>query len=109
MTHPTKLKLDDTIMLSMVLNGMNMNRAQLAKVLIKEYGLDQVEFVTEQRTELGKLMPGTNTKMYMDELVYRSPNYMIKATKHGRVKKVTKINHPTKPKIVVKKKRTFTK
>lgn len=107
MTEPIKLKLDDRQLLDFVLRGMNTTRAQLEKTMRKEYALDKAEYMTTQRKELKRCLPGTTTPMYMDEFIYRCGNYLVAATKHGRVKKVTS-NRP-QPKVIHKRRRALTK
>ena len=88
-----KLKLDDKMMLDFVLNGMRTTRAQLQKTMSNEYKLNTAEFLSTQRIEIDKIMPGTETKVYMDEYIYRCGNNLVKATKHGRIKKIIPIKN----------------
>jgi hypothetical protein len=104
MTQP-KLKLDDTVMLDLLLDEIKETKGHLIRRLTKMYGLEHAKLVTTQRIELKRNLPNTETKMYMDESIYRGTNCLIRATKYGRVKDIRQIAH--EPQVIIKKKRTI--
>lgn len=101
-----KLTLDTDILLTLLLNECRLTRKQFTANMKRKYSLSRATHVTDQKFMLGKPNPKSGEEMYVEESIYDTGNYLVKTTKHGRVKAIErKAQVVTKPNVVIKKKK----
>jgi hypothetical protein len=103
-------KLDDTILLTLLLKQNKMTKKQLIKRVKQQYRLDDARLLNTTRVEQAIKLPGTDQKIFTDYDIYDTGRHLVKVTKYGRIKDIEqKAQSVLQPKVIVKKRRTITK
>lgn len=104
-------KLDTETLLTLALQRLKTTRKKWEAQCAKSVNLSTATYLRTDRKTFKSICPTTGEPRYRDELVYETRTHFIKTTQHGRVidietKPQSIIN---KPRVIVKKKRTYTK
>ena len=105
-----QFKLDDKILLELLLKQTRITRKGHQANVIKQFNLKSAKLVDTVRITNTKKLPGTETPLYTDYQIWDTGAYLVKTTLYGRVVDIQqKARSVVAPKVVIKKKRTFTK
>jgi hypothetical protein len=105
-----QFKLDDKILLQLLLKQTRTDRKRHMANVVKQFNLKSAKLVDTIRITNTKTLPGTETPMYTDYQIWDTGNHLIKTTLYGRVVDIQqKARSVVAPKVIIKKKRTYTK
>jgi hypothetical protein len=103
-------KLDDTILLTLLLKQNKMTKRDLIKRVKQQYRLDDARLLDTARVEQKIKLPGTDVPVFTDYDIYDTGRHLVKATKYGKIKDIEqKAQSVLQPKVIVKKRRTITR
>jgi hypothetical protein len=104
-----KLKLDNNILLKLAVAKLKTTLQKFGEDCERRCELDRARYIRTDRKTFKKISP-SGEPYYRDELLYETPRYFIKTTTHGTIIDIEeKPRSILQPKVIVKKKRTFTK
>lgn len=104
------LKVDDTILLNLLLAQNKMTRRDYVSQVQKKYNLKHAVLIQSDKELLNKSNPITNEPAYRNYDLYSSGKYMIKTTKYGRILDIiSKPVSQVEVQVKIKKKRTIAK
>lgn len=107
---PTKLKLTADILLNLATKQLKTNPKKFYNHIETKLGLQSATYLRTDRKTFKKINPKTNEPLYRDEHIYETRNYFIKTTQYGNILDIEeKPRSIIKPKVTVKKKRTYSK
>jgi hypothetical protein len=105
-----QFKLDDRILLELLLKQTRTDRKRHINNVVKQFNLKSAKLVDTIRITNTKHLPGTETPVFTDYQIWDTGNHLVKTTLYGRVVDIeTKARSVVQPKVIIKKKRTYTK
>lgn len=108
-----KFKLDDSILLALLLKQAKKTKKQMMTEVNKNFNLAKATLASTTRVTHHKTIPGTDQPMYTDYDIWDTGRHLVKATKYGRIvdieQKAKTIVNLQQPKVIIKKKRTIQK
>jgi hypothetical protein len=106
-----QFKLDDSILLALLLKQAKKTRKQYMAEVNRNFNLAKATQVSTTRVTHTKTIPGTTDPMFTDYDIWDTGKHLVKATKYGRIVDIEQKAKSVieQPKVIIKKKRTFTK
>jgi hypothetical protein len=106
----SQFKLDDRILLELLLKQTRIDRKRHIGNVVKQFNLKSAKLVDTVRITNAKKLPGTDQPMYTDYQIWDTGNHLVKTTIYGRVVDIEmKARSVVTPKVIIKKRRTITK
>lgn len=105
-----KFKLDDKLLLALLLKQNRMSHRQWAQRVKQNYNLSAAQEVSTIQVIGRKNLPGTDLPVFTDYNIWDTGKHLVKATKYGRIIDIEqKARSVIQPVVTVKKKRTISK
>jgi hypothetical protein len=108
-----RIHLDTDTLLKLALVKLKTTQQRFTEQAAKQIDIANAKYLGTDRKTFKQICPTTREPYYRDEYLWSTRDYIIKTTQHGKIldveRKPQSIMKPMKPKITVKKKRTFTK
>jgi hypothetical protein len=106
--NQSKLKLDDSILLTLLLKQCKMTAKAWTAEVSRKYNLHKAELLSSEVVNHPAINPKTEQPYFSEEQIWDTGYHLVKTTKYGRIKDIEmKPRSVVNPKIVVKKKRKF--
>jgi hypothetical protein len=108
-----QFKLDDSILLALLLKGTKKSKKQYSSAVFKQFNLARATWVSTVRVTHLKKIPGTSEFMYTDYDIWDTGKHLVKATKYGRIVdievKAKSVVSTPQPRVIIKRKKTINK